>query len=101
MGIDNNKKIDLMSKCFGTNAVVVSMVLCVRFWLKTGFCLIEVAFKTDLDSITHLYFRSDLWEVIENTSNKLSKIDWVRFATQDVVYRLQEHFQNIRLASKK
>ncbi|KAL4230572.1 sorting nexin 25 [Mactra antiquata] len=49
--------------------------------------------------LTHI--EGDLWILIENISVTLSKIDSVKFITQDVVNLLRVHFQNIRTASRK
>lgn len=45
--------------------------------------------------------RADLWIVIENISDRLTKVDKVQFMTQDVVQKLKKHFMDIRLASGK
>lgn len=47
------------------------------------------------------YLQADLWILIENVSERLSKIDTVQFITKDVVHKLKLHFQDIREASKK
>ncbi|XP_053400334.1 sorting nexin-25-like isoform X2 [Mercenaria mercenaria] len=56
--------------------------------------------SVDHDSL-QTYLQTDLWKLIENVSDRLTKIDTVQFITQDVVNKLKQHFQDIRLATKK
>ena len=39
-----------------------------------------------------------MWQLVDNISSRLSDIDVVTVATQDVVETLHDHFKNIRLA---
>ncbi|KAL8624040.1 hypothetical protein ACOMHN_041630 [Nucella lapillus] len=43
----------------------------------------------------------EMWQLIDNISSRLSDIDVVRVATQDVVETLYYHFKCIRLAQKR
>lgn len=63
-----------------------------RFMCVQSICLVFLDYH---------FLRSDLWIVIENVSDRLTKIDKVPFMTQDVVQKLKTYFQDIRLASGK
>ncbi|XP_060599757.1 sorting nexin-25-like [Ruditapes philippinarum] len=56
--------------------------------------------SVDRDSL-QAHLQLDLWKVIEKVSDRLTKIDTVQFITQDVVNKLIQHFQDIRLATRK
>ncbi|KAK7097610.1 sorting nexin-25-like [Littorina saxatilis] len=45
--------------------------------------------------------QSEMWQLVDNFSSRLSNIDVVTVATQDVVATLYEHFKHIRLAQKR
>ena len=42
-----------------------------------------------------------MWQLVDNISSRLSDIDVVTIATQDVVETLHDHFKNIRLAQSQ
>ncbi|KAJ8298069.1 hypothetical protein KUTeg_024600 [Tegillarca granosa] len=45
--------------------------------------------------------RSDMWELVETVSGRLTKIDKMKFITSDVVQKIQSHFTDIRHATKR
>ena len=45
-----------------------------------------------------LFYRIDLWQVIKNLQERLSKIDQVRLVAVDMVNIVTRHFERIRLA---
>ncbi|XP_014774153.1 sorting nexin-25 [Octopus bimaculoides] len=53
----------------------------------------------DDESVAQL-IKSDIWIVIEKLSVRLSKVDMVKFMTQDLINALHNHFKEIRLSSK-
>jgi hypothetical protein len=42
-----------------------------------------------------------MWQLVDNISSRLSAVDVVTVATQDVVDTLHDHFKAIRLAQKR
>ncbi len=46
-------------------------------------------------------FRCDMWQMIEELSKRLSRIDFVKVITQEVVDRLHDHYRDIRYAARK
>lgn len=45
--------------------------------------------------------QSEMWQLVDNISSRLSAVDFVTVATQDVVETLYYHFKTIRLAQKR
>jgi len=45
-----------------------------------------------------LFYRIDLWKVVKNLQERLSKIDQVRLVAVDMVNIVTRHFERIRLA---
>ncbi|KAK3599208.1 hypothetical protein CHS0354_012814 [Potamilus streckersoni] len=47
------------------------------------------------------FLKADMWQMIETLSTKFSKLDLVKLVTNDAVNRLNTHFRDIRLATKR
>lgn len=45
--------------------------------------------------------RSDMWELVENVSSRLTKVDKMKFITSDVIHKIHTHFTDIRHATKR
>ncbi|GAB1606208.1 sorting nexin-25-like [Argonauta hians] len=76
-------------------AILEIVDLSIRDFVMTWF----KSLGKDEESLAHL-IKSDIWIVIEKLCVRLSKVDMVRFMTQDLVNTVHNHFKEIRLASK-
>ena len=63
-----------------------------------GDLLISWYYCRNKDDVVYDTFERDCWQVIESASQRLSKVDFVRFLCCDVVKKVTEHYEKLRAA---